>query len=285
MKKKTKKVARRATAAALCLSMLGVGASLAYLTDSEATTNTFTAGAVQIDLLEEAWDTANGKNDTDENGVPDFAENLVPNQIVAKNPKVENTGLNDAIVYLQVTSPKKEITVCDSDGTKGDRKIQELFCFQTEDFNAHGVNAWDEDDWMELKSREKEDDTVKTYLFGYKTKLAPGASTYTLFDQVELKNLIEGDMDGGEIADIEVTAFAIQADNVLNVDGVIDVDADLGEYDEDTLLYAYDTLLNQDTYGFGSFEHPNDPFKQAEAWGKYDLNRNQINDDIGTVEP
>ena len=80
-------------------------------------------------------------------------------------------------------------------------------------------------------------------------------------------------MDGGEIADIEVTAFAIQADNVLNVDGVIDVDADLGEYDEDTLLYAYDTLLNQDTYGFGSFEHPNDPFKQAEAWGKYDLNR------------
>lgn len=290
MKKKTKKVARRATAAVLCLSMLGVGASLAYLTDSEATTNTFTAGQVQIDLEEMLWDQA---MDTDGNGIPDQAENMVPNEIVGKDPVVENTGANDAIVFLRVKSPKKMVTVCEDNGTKGERKIQELFNFKSQSFRGYDnpiihENGWDSS-WTELKSRENEDDTQKTYVFAYIMTLKPGEKTFALFDQVQLKNLIEGDLGVDEIANIEVTALAIQADHVLKADGAVESD-EHGELSDEDLLYAYDTLLNQDTYGFGNSEHPNDPFKQANDWGKYDLNGNvidgsDINDSNEPINP
>lgn len=39
------------------VAALGVGGTMAYLTDSEQTTNTFTIGKVKIDVQEPGWDT------------------------------------------------------------------------------------------------------------------------------------------------------------------------------------------------------------------------------------
>ena len=101
-----KKKALTTMAACGLVAALGVGGTMAYLTDSEQTTNTFTIGKVKIDVQEPGWDTTDKNN----NNIPDKAEDVVPNQELAKNPLIENTGSNSAVVFLKVTVPTKYVT-------------------------------------------------------------------------------------------------------------------------------------------------------------------------------
>ena len=73
------------TACALTGAM-AVGGTFAYLTDSEGSVNTFTIGKVQIDLEEPNWH-------------PEDTEDIIPNEVIKKDPKVENTGTNLAYVF------------------------------------------------------------------------------------------------------------------------------------------------------------------------------------------
>ena len=91
-----KKKALTTMAACGLVAALGVGGTMAYLTDSEQTTNTFTIGKVKIDVQEPGWDTTDKNN----NNIPDKAEDVVPNQELAKNQLLENTGSNSAVVFL-----------------------------------------------------------------------------------------------------------------------------------------------------------------------------------------
>ena len=93
-----KKKALTTMAACGLVAALGVGGTMAYLTDSEQTTNTFTIGKVKIDVQEPGWDTTDKNN----NNIPDKAEDVVPNQELSKNPLIENTGSNSAVVFLKV---------------------------------------------------------------------------------------------------------------------------------------------------------------------------------------
>ena len=115
---------------AICglVAAMTIGGTMAYLTDSEQTSNTFTVGKVKIDLEEPKWDTTDDNN----NKVPDVAEKLVPNQEVAKNPQVENTGSNNAVVFMKVTVPTKFVTKVSDDGTVDPegRKSQEIIYFK-----------------------------------------------------------------------------------------------------------------------------------------------------------
>ena len=224
-----------ATCAVVSALALGVGGTLAYLTDNETHTNTFTVGNVHIDLLEPSWPQV----DENKNGVPDEAEDLVPNQEVNKDPKVQNTGENDAIVFMRVTVPMKDVSLVADNGTVGNHAVQELFYMkQTNDaINVHG-NHWN-DSWQELPDKEvvyqAPDANPKTgqkvYVFGYKTVL-PGnnnngtsiespldANTHTtqpLFNKVQLKNILENEISSDQIQNIKVESFAIQADHIIN---------------------------------------------------------------------
>ena len=109
--RKNKKQLIIAAASCLMIGAMAFGSTMAYLTDTEGATNTFTVGKVQIDLEEPGYP----GNDSDK------VKNLVPNQEVAKDPVVENTGVNDAIVFMTVEVPNEEVTVVKADGTKGRR--------------------------------------------------------------------------------------------------------------------------------------------------------------------
>ena len=171
-----KKKALTTMAACGLVAALGVGGTMAYLTDSEQTTNTFTIGKVKIDVQEPGWDTTDKNN----NNIPDKAEDVVPNQELAKNPLIENTGSNSAVVFLKVTVPTKYVTQVADDGTvsKDGRKSQEIFYFKdVADAQNQERNNFDAN-WQELVDEEVQDtgataskDGVRTYVFGYKTKL------------------------------------------------------------------------------------------------------------------
>ena len=135
---------KKITAIFLCVALLAiaiVGASLAYFTDTDKATNTFTVGNVKIDLIESRFhregngnsndpsilrptNTASGmkyvkdgnKAFTDAEIQADAAtyktdyldvkgQNMVPGRRVAKSPYVVNTGANDAYIRIRVMVP------------------------------------------------------------------------------------------------------------------------------------------------------------------------------------
>ena len=93
-----------AIAMSLCIvAILAVGASLAYFTDTQSATNTFTVGNVKIELIEQ--------EKTDE-GLKEFTQNkpLVPGKsndgnAVSKIVTVKNTGKNAAWVWVDLKIP------------------------------------------------------------------------------------------------------------------------------------------------------------------------------------
>ena len=135
---------KKITAIFLCVALLAiaiVGASLAYFTDTDQATNTFTVGNVKIDLIESKFhregndnsgdttipdptNTASGmkyvtdghKVFTDEEIKEDAGtyatdylavkgKNMVPGRGVAKCPYVVNVGANDAFIRIRVMVP------------------------------------------------------------------------------------------------------------------------------------------------------------------------------------
>ena len=237
-------------AACAMVGALAVGGTMAYLTDNESATNTFTVGKVQVDLTEPNYP---GNESQD-------VKNLVPNQELQKDPKVTNTGVNDAIVYMTVEVPVKDVTVVGADGIKGAKEKTELFWFKdTADTQGTFANHFS-DQWMELTSKGEKDaatgDTNK-YVFAYKTAVAKDAATDNLFDKVQLKNIIENEVTAGEAQNIKVTAYAIQASEVL------EDDTDLTDtLNEETLGKIYDIYLKQNQDG---------TTKDAAASNKLDL--------------
>ena len=134
---------KKITAIFLCVALVAiaiVGASLAYFTDTDAATNTFTVGNVKIDLIESRFHrqgsgssgdttiptpdkTASGMKYvsdgatifTDDEIKADAAnysayitergKNMVPGKNIAKSPYVINTGANEAYIRIRVMIP------------------------------------------------------------------------------------------------------------------------------------------------------------------------------------
>ena len=231
------------------VAAMALGGSLAYLTDNESHTNTVqVSGNVRVDLVEPNWD----ETDSDNNGIPDASQETVPNQEILKNPSVVNTGENPAFVFLRLTVPVKDVTRVRDDGTlvtKDDNIVpkrtgannekiyhepQDLFYFKLNN-DAEGIHAnhWNSK-WKRIGVREFNIENAATdtganstsypdqqigqavYVFGYADALQPnGAQTVTLFDKIQVKNIIENEIAANQIQNIKIETFAIQSDNLL----------------------------------------------------------------------
>lgn len=192
--KKSKKKMIVAAAACAMIGVMAIGGTMAYLTDAETATNTFTIGKVQIDLEEPNYP----GNDSAE------VKNLVPNQKVKKDPQIENTGNNDAIVFLKVEIPTANVVVAADDGTKQAAAKTELF----------KLLGLDTKNWTEI-SKDDTSATNTVYVYAYNKALAKNAKTEALFNSVQLQNVIEGQVDAAT-ENIKVTAYAIQSTEVMN---------------------------------------------------------------------
>ena len=220
MRKSKKQLLRTLIACGLVVSV-AAGGTVAYLTDAETATNTFTIGRVQIDLEEPGYP----GNDSDE------VKNIVPNQEIVKDPQIENTGNNDALTFLRVEVPQEMFT--DGDDGTGAQKKQDLF-------RLKGVS----DQWELLRTETVtgENGKAKTsYVYGYKKTLGKGATTDKLFQKVQMKNAVESDLSSN-VEDIIVTACAIQATDIQNVNLTPGSDGNLSK---DALDQVYTIFLNQ----------------------------------------
>jgi predicted ribosomally synthesized peptide with SipW-like signal peptide len=172
--------------AALMVAALAVGGTLAYLTDTETVTNTFTIGDVE-GVISENGDPDEQDDDgdnlfvdwDDEDGnVANDAEDIAPGQKVQKAPVVTNTGVNDAYVRLTITGA--------DDGTG------------TEYFTIVGLNDGTTDDKWTIGTDGK---------YYYNSAITTDESTTALFTAVQLKPWVVS----GPIPPVEVLAELIQA--------------------------------------------------------------------------
>lgn len=172
-----------------CLA--GVGGIMAYFTDTDAETNNFVIGKIDIDLDEPNWEEP---------------ENVLPNQTIVKDPNVKNVGNNPAFIFVEVDVPYANVVTAQANGTKNPAADTELF--------SYTVNSG----WIEVGQPVKANGVV-THLYAYAannamTALDPDATTANVFDSVTFANVIEGQNLETTTQTINVRAYGIQTTNV-----------------------------------------------------------------------
>ena len=188
------------------LAVAAVGATLAYFTDTEEVTNTFTVGNVKIELLESqllrAEDVTDAAIVADAEGYASYlaeaGKNILPGISVKKAPYIRNTGSNNAYVRLRVLIPVEMADI--------------VTCAYTSAAVADGSVT----EPAKLANVTIEGVEYAQYAIVYNEKLAPEAMTYwPAFYQVKLnENVTSEDVAGLSDAtfDIILQADAIQAD-------------------------------------------------------------------------
>ncbi len=196
-------------AAAILLAVCAIGGAVAYFTDTETKTNTFTIGNVDITLTETAWD----DTDANSNNIPDAAENVTHEDTIAKNPVITNVSSSaPAYVFAKVEIPCA--TVTDNSTNPATVTTEEIFSLGT---IGTGWTLMTNGTCTENATTHK---YVATKIYNYgtdsaMTSLAASAATPALFSNVTLNASIDGSESGLSGAqDIVVTGYGIQTKNI-----------------------------------------------------------------------
>lgn len=207
MKTNNKRNLKRAGFVAGILCLASIGGVSAYLTDFDKRDNQFTVGKVSIEVTEPGFK-------------PEEQKKIEPGKEIKKDPKITNTGVNDAFVYLEVSIPTANVEAAAEDGSRMTQREQELFSFQTP------VG------WTKLSSKKSGNSQI--YVYAYDEILKPEQTTTPLFDSVKFLNLIEGQLDEQDLT-IPVRAYAIQASYTGGDSGTV----------VDQAKTAYEKYVNQ----------------------------------------
>jgi predicted ribosomally synthesized peptide with SipW-like signal peptide len=163
----------------MLLFLLVVGSTMAYLIDTDSKSNIFTFGNVDIELTEPHWVAAN-------------ALNVVPGQVLPKDPKLTNTGNTNAYVFMDVTMP----------------------CVGNIPVFSFTVNSG----WTSINGPVQcsYGQGTASYVYGTSTtatSLAPSASTPTLFDSVTVASLTDEQIDQlPSSIELVINGLAVQAE-------------------------------------------------------------------------
>lgn len=255
----SKGLRRRAAALYVSLALGGIlaaGGMGAYYTSAELADNVFTVGEVKIMASEPAFptrDTSEGRVD----GVPDECEMLIPYETIPKDPRIQNTGYNDCIVFFRVTAPVETLNLINDDKTRTENVQEDLFWFKLDgDSDSTHKNHFNPK-WVELASVDgqivdcpgvNDEGKGKTYIFGYHKKIVPSEWTETLFDKVQNKKYGSRTIKANEVEQIKIESFAIQASEIHRAGKEINTDGSLNETD---LTYIYKAFVNQNEAAVG----------------------------------
>ena len=192
-----KKIA--AIALVVCIVAIAViGATMAYFTDTESKTNTFTFGKVDITLTEESKESTGVEKGTPkEDGTGFTYTNILPNLVYSKEPTVTVTNESTAAwVVVKVTVP----ALYDWDGLFN--KTANTTDFFTADRTTAGEYV--------------------VYTFYSRNTVAPGAGV-TPFTQIRVKpSLTQTDLVNAPEFNVTVSAYAIQSEGFTGAKGAYD---------------------------------------------------------------
>ena len=176
---------------ALCLVIsVTIGVTVAFMTDVQDKSNTFTVSDASLKVVEEEWDKLEKEDKT-----------VYPGRTITKDPASVNTGTASLYVYLQVEIPRANVrTVAEDKVTVNDAKQQDLFSFTANE------------GWYLVDDYVKEDDSAHVKVYAYiKGIVHSGEKTTTLFDSVTFLNVLEGELPMDYSVSMPVFTYGIQS--------------------------------------------------------------------------
>lgn len=236
--------------AALLLVSLSVGITVAYLTDTQAVTNTFTVGKVGITLDEaDVYEEGDAGVTADKIGtaipgadrVATNKYNLIPGHVYDKDPTITvNADSQDCYVMAKVTvnvAPDRDLgNLIPNDGDTGLIAYGGIVTggvfsttFETVDWDEYGGEADSDDDLVYENDQYKliqlagngAGEARYFYIFVKEPQKATGEPV-VLFEKL----VIPGEWDHAQMAylnglTIDVEAYAVQAEGFTNVEEAI----------------------------------------------------------------
>lgn len=216
--------------AVFLIGALVISQSLSYLVATKVRDNVFTIGSVRLEISEE-----NYPSEPEDRVLP-------PMGIIDKDPKLKNIGSNDAYVFMKVTVPLCEVQLVDEETKKvipGGKALREVFNLTSASENAlsaaapaeftvtdTGIFSYD-NKWILLSAEEDTEKNTHSYTFGYTsivTKSGAGSETTTLFDKLQLRSILEGELDTDVLQKVTISAYGIQSDELPDSMAIADTD-------------------------------------------------------------
>lgn len=198
---------------AVLIVACGIMSTLAFLTDRESVTNTFTVGDVQIEV-DESVVTPDGEPEFDGNGNPVREQqgneyHLVPGKTYPKDPVLTvKAGSEPCYVRMQVTL----------------NCISELKAIFGDDFLPENyIDGWDRNKWLVTSVTDNGDNTV-TYEFRYHTTVdVLDAQQDLLLEPLFTHFTVPAELTGEQLLtvsdlEIHVVGNAIQAESFASAD-------------------------------------------------------------------
>ena len=213
--------------AAVIVVALMVNTTISYIVRKKTAHNVFSVGVAELTVEEESF--------------PEEEEDrwMVPKSVLPKNPRLKNTGTTSVYAFAEVTVPYDKVQLVMDEGEYMNRpdpqgqKEQELFHLLSDDENAvagHDTVGFTNGftvtavgtftyghNWVFLQSFEDTANKTHTYLFGYSSLLTTDPehnTTDTIFDKIQLRNILEGELSENPVKTISVQAYAVQAEEL-----------------------------------------------------------------------
>ena len=207
-----------AAASVMLIAAVVINLSLSYLVSNKQRDNVFSLGNVKLTLTEEHF--------------PEQEERkiMAPNSIIPKDPRIINSGNSDEYVFLKIVVPLCDVKMVNDDN-KGvsETGYREIFNFGSDaadkqTMGSQGFTIADTGtfeyakEWILVSSEENLSAHTHSYLFGYSSMLIgdKDQSTTTLFDKIQMRNILEGELPIDAAQTIAVYAYGIQSEEILN---------------------------------------------------------------------
>ena len=169
----------------ILVAMISVLGTLAYLTDSDSVTNTFTVGQVDI-ALDEADVDENGKEITGNDRVKENAYHLLPGQSYTKDPTI-TVQANSEESYIRMIMTVYNASAVQSIIDK----------HQLGDFSAL-IGGWDKEVWIYEDFSEDTTANTISFKFRYKETVGTGNNAEKLPALFETL-IVPDEADGNEL--------------------------------------------------------------------------------------
>lgn len=218
---------------AVLLVAVSVFGTLAYLTDKDTVTNTFTVGSVGLSMDEAEVNPDGTYKDGHDTRVKANEYHLLPGHTYYKDPTVTvDAGSEDAYVRMIVTVERIDqlkaalpysVTIFSDDETPHQVMNPQYYDETGEIFLLQMLcGGWDANTWVFEGYTEKADGTEGYYEFRYK-EVVKKSETETKLDDLFETITVPGEIDNDHLAyladvEIVVAAHAIQADGFATDD-------------------------------------------------------------------
>jgi len=220
MKRRTK--ALLLSFSAVLLVVASVLGTMAYLTDKDAVTNTFTVGQVNLNLDEADVKTDGSYENGHDTRVEENEYHLLPGHTYYKDPTVTVTkGSEDAYVRMIVqvdNIDQLKAALPDTDYCAGDVFLLEKLCV-----DENGEGTWDPTKWNMYGYTQSQDGKTGYYEFRYYEVVKQDSTKNTVLPDLFTHITVPGTVDNTHLANLKdvkitVTAHAIQADGFDTAD-------------------------------------------------------------------